>query len=490
MINWNKMDEEVLLQENVEKIKQQKQNNSDSKIDPNREPTLFFRVVKNKSEVYDIITRAFGRKTRWNELPHGLDLRNSWNFMWSWSKIRIDISKLLVWQKWNHFPQSKQLWRKDNLKKNLERAMKSTNANQRHFYIMQETYVLPKEYVAFIEAFSDSEEAEGRTNYWIIKPAAKSRGRGISVINDITSVNYGEPIVVQRYLKNPMLLNGFKFDMRIYVLVTSFNPLEAFIYREGFARLSTTPFSLDPEKMSNKFVHLTNYSIQKNSATKDECEEIDSVYGGTKISLTSLKQYFKKKGLNYEDMWEQWIEIWVKSLVACQNEIPYNPWWFELLGYDIIIDDLGKWWLIEVNSSPSLARDHLLDDIIKQRLIDDTIDLVEPIDYDRKRLFEVLERRITQDFKQSTSKSGTNAKKHIMNEDLTYILNGAMPRAYGEDPKMCGNYQRIAPTKISDKYIKFLGGQKMFGSLMKINPSKEDTTQATSNSEDSSVPGS
>ena len=102
------MDEQVVLQENVEKIKQQKAN-SDSKIDHNREPTLFFRVVKNKSEVYDIITRAFSRKTRWNELPHGLDLRNSWNFMWSWSKIRIDISKLLVWQKCNHFPQSKQL---------------------------------------------------------------------------------------------------------------------------------------------------------------------------------------------------------------------------------------------------------------------------------------------------------------------------------------------------------------------------------------------
>jgi len=50
--------------------------------------------------------------------------------------------------------------------------------------------------------------------------------------------------------------------------------------------------------------------------------------------------------------------------------------------------------LIEVNSSPSLARDTLLDDMIKQRLIDETIDLVDVIDFDRKRLFEVLERRI------------------------------------------------------------------------------------------------
>ena len=68
-----------------------------------------------------------------------------------------------------------------------------------------------------------------------MKPAAKSRGRGINVINDISSVIYGEPMIMQRYLKNPLLLNGYKFDLRIYVLVTSVNPLEIFIYKEGFA---------------------------------------------------------------------------------------------------------------------------------------------------------------------------------------------------------------------------------------------------------------
>lgn len=51
--------------------------------------------------------------------------------------------------------------------------------------------------------------------------------------------------------------------------MTSFNPLEAFIYQEGFARLATSPFSLNPGDISNKFVHLTNYSIQKNAAEKE-----------------------------------------------------------------------------------------------------------------------------------------------------------------------------------------------------------------------------
>jgi tubulin polyglutamylase TTLL5 len=66
-------------------------------IETERESSLYYRVVKSRSEVYDIISRGFSRKKRWNELPHGLDLRNSWNFLWTWSKIKIDISKLLVW---------------------------------------------------------------------------------------------------------------------------------------------------------------------------------------------------------------------------------------------------------------------------------------------------------------------------------------------------------------------------------------------------------
>ena len=51
--------------------------------------------------------------------------------------------------------------------------------------------------------------------------------------------------------------------MRIYVLVTSVNPLEIFLYKDGFGRFSTIPYSLDPTDKNNKYIHLTNVSIQK-----------------------------------------------------------------------------------------------------------------------------------------------------------------------------------------------------------------------------------
>jgi hypothetical protein len=66
-------------------------------VDKERDSQLYYRVIKTRSEVYDIVTRSFSRKKRWSELPHGLDLRNSWNLLWVWSKIKSDITKLLVW---------------------------------------------------------------------------------------------------------------------------------------------------------------------------------------------------------------------------------------------------------------------------------------------------------------------------------------------------------------------------------------------------------
>lgn len=68
---------------------------------------------------------------------------------------------------------------------------------------------------------------------------------------------------MSEYISNPLLINGLKFDLRIYVALTSVNPLRFYIYEDGLVRFATEKFTLSKEKMSNKFVHLTNYSINK-----------------------------------------------------------------------------------------------------------------------------------------------------------------------------------------------------------------------------------
>jgi hypothetical protein len=111
-----------------------------------------------------------------------------------------------------------------------------------------------------------------------------------------------------------------------------------------------------------------------------------------------------------------------------------------------MIDAKRKCWLIEVNSSPSLATETSLDENIKRALIRDTINLVNPLDFDRRRLAEVISRRLSENNKYKMSMQSQSSANYNMNKDLTYILDGKLPRMYGEIPSMMGNYEMLAPS--------------------------------------------
>lgn len=67
--------------------------------------------------------------------------------------------------------------------------------------------------------------------------------------------------MVQRYIENPFLIGGYKFDLRLYVCVPSYRPLTIYLYKEGLARFATEKFSL--EHLNDPFRHLTNFSLNK-----------------------------------------------------------------------------------------------------------------------------------------------------------------------------------------------------------------------------------
>lgn len=62
-----------------------------------------------------------------------------------------------------------------------------------------------------------------------------------------------ENYVVSRYIDNPLLVGGKKFDLRIYVLVTSYRPLKVYIYRGGFARFCNEEYSSGKKKQIFNF---------------------------------------------------------------------------------------------------------------------------------------------------------------------------------------------------------------------------------------------
>ena len=104
------------------------------------------------------------------------------------------------------------------------------------------------------------------SNLWIVKPTNLSRGRGIYLIDDINEINLAEQNIVSKYISNPLLINGHKFDLRIYVVLTSIDPLRIYIFKEGLARFATEKYQQSADGKNNQFVHLTNYSINKKSS--------------------------------------------------------------------------------------------------------------------------------------------------------------------------------------------------------------------------------
>lgn len=132
------------------------------------------------------------------------------------------------------------------------------------FDFIPDTYVLPDQFGDFISHFQKLKAATGGArNLWIVKPANLSRGRGIYLIDDVNEVSVEETSVISRYISNPLLINGHKFDLRLYVVVTSLEPLRVYIYKEGLARFASEEYVGSKVSKDNMYVHLTNYSINK-----------------------------------------------------------------------------------------------------------------------------------------------------------------------------------------------------------------------------------
>jgi len=84
-----------------------------------------------------------------------------------------------------------------------------------------------------------------------------------------------------------LLINGLKFDLRIYVALTSINPLRIYVYEEGLARFASEKY--DTSDLKNVYSHLTNYSINKKNFS--ETNELGSKKN--KWTLGAFKDYLK-----------------------------------------------------------------------------------------------------------------------------------------------------------------------------------------------------
>mmetsp|Transcript_17086 Transcript_17086/g.32319 ORF Transcript_17086/g.32319 Transcript_17086/m.32319 type:complete len:387 (+) Transcript_17086:1363-2523(+) len=382
--------------------------------------------------------------------------------MWTWKKPKINPNHLLFCQKISRFQNTSFLTRKDYLKKQIERVCSTLqNRFKNNWNIMPTTFVLPTEFTSFLSTFSCIEKAkQGKNNnMWIMKPVGMSRGRGIMLINDISKVTYSSPTVIQQYLTDPLLLDDYKFDLRLYILVTSFSPLEAFMYEDGFARFSSRPFSLDVESLGEEQIHLTNSSIQKKyddgmySSHPARVAGVDG--GGNKVRLSWLWDRLRQQGFDVYQIQKNVKDICLKALIIGGEEIPFQPNSFELFGFDVMIEKNEKPWLLEVNACPCLARETDLDVIVKEALIEDVFKVVSPTKFNRQALSDICKRRLNQ--KKQASNSFKVSEREVLEQDLRSIFGNQLPRQYGEEPRLKTKFERLAPGSAYEMLMKQRG---------------------------------
>ena len=99
---------------------------------------------------------------------------------------------------------------------------------------------------------------------YIVKPPNSCQGKGIFLMQNFEQIMMSGNMIVQEYLPNPYIIEGLKFDLRLYVLVTCCDPLRIYLYEDGLVRFATEPYKTPSEEnLENMCMHLTNYAINK-----------------------------------------------------------------------------------------------------------------------------------------------------------------------------------------------------------------------------------
>ncbi|OQR93883.1 tubulin polyglutamylase [Achlya hypogyna] len=331
---------------------------------------VFFKCYWERNCVKNAFVRAGFRR-----LLKG----KKWTAAWIKHLPRTAFKSLQPHQKINHFPDPWIIGRKDRLMKtigNMKRTFPSA------YSFAPEGYLIPGQ----LDSFERCLDREPGPSLWIFKPPASACGRGIKVVHSTQldkQLKKKRKWVVQRYLAAPYLIDGYKFDLRLYVVVTCFDPLRIYFFEEGLARFCTVKYSTDASHLKNRLMHLTNFSVNKNNVAFQAATG-PAATDGSKWSFTALLAYLKKEGKDVAVLQAKLHAIICKTIIAAEGHITpltqtyvkHRHGCYELFGFDMMLDADLEPWLIEVNVSPSLMGSSPLDKRIKGLLMSDIFHLV------------------------------------------------------------------------------------------------------------------
>jgi len=318
--------------------------------------------------------------------------------LWLRKNYKRKINHLAPHQLINHFQNESAIINKGYLTETLTRhEQRRTDVSLPMSQFYRQSYRLydPVERETF---FSQLPETDTPDNLWIYKPGNNSRGRGIKILWEFDDLrkeyaalgnrpvtNKREQGIIQRYISNPLLLEGRKSELRIYWLVASIDPLMVLVYPDATVRLNSLPYKLDD--FDNQLVHVTNVYQQKNHPDYDP----DVVL---KWKFEDFGRYLSQElgcvdaDFIHAQLLPQIRRILHTVSLAAREKLklnyPKQGDCFAVFGADLMLDDNLNPWLLEVQKSPGLS----FSDAVKR-------DVIPPMLGEAARImFEIRNRRL------------------------------------------------------------------------------------------------
>lgn len=333
------------------------------------------------------------------------------------------------------------LARKNHLAMNLNKLRKAFPDNYQFF---PKTWILPADRADLLAQFKDR-----KPKTFILKPQASCQGRGIMLAQYPEQIPDGEAMVAQRYVIKPYLLDGLKFDLRIYFLVAGCDPLRLFVFKEGMARLATNEYSAPGKaNLQNMYMHLTNYAINKFNKDFQQNDGSDAGSGHKRL-MSWVFNHMKENGVDTDKLWREIKLLALKTLCVAQPQLAhnyrsgqsedyYNHQCFEILGLDVLIDAKCRPILLEVNHTPSFSTDSTLDFDLKKEVIHDAIVLMHMTPAFKNKL-------IAQKKKEAGQRVITGKRVKLSMEEREELRKQCQKERDKFIKKKMGGYEQIYP---------------------------------------------
>ncbi|XP_031837150.2 tubulin monoglutamylase TTLL4 [Nomia melanderi] len=412
---------------------------------------------------------------------------SNWCGTWCDSRhVRSQLRHTQVFSKVNLFPSSVQFGDKMLLWKNFHRMRRKHGG--KHFDFMPWTFILPEER-DYLKRY-----IQRNGGIWILKPPCSCAGHGIKLVSRFYEIPNGRPLIAQRYIAKPRLIDGVKFDIRLYVLLTSIDPLRIYVYNDGLVRLATVKYVDHVDTLSNKFMHLTNTSVNKRNPSFEPNDDPTKCRGNM-WSLGCLWEYLSSvEDVDPIGIWTKIKDIAVKTVISTESFLvdswrkrsmsTYN--YYQLFGFDILLDQQCRPWLLEVNTFPSMQPDTPLCRIVKCQLAKDYLNLVG---FHVPNVLTGMElRTLRRNYKEDTvcynqqlySSSLTWAdrrkqcafSKVTRREYLKPILKNLTPGdvrvliRYEDEIARTGRFEKIFPTCETHRYLEFFDEVRYYDLLL------------------------